>query len=159
MTVLREWASGFCAAGIACALLAALCPKGTVRRAFGVLTALLMLCALLSPVHLLIQSFTKGTVTELVEQEVPTDVSETVMEQAVTVIERVVYADALGQLGDTDVTLRRVRVIRDMREETRIYIQSVQLVFDKDDHPVDSLLVQRLSMAWGVPTEVLYEDG
>ena len=159
MTVLREWASGFCAAGIACALLSALCPKGAVRRAFGVLTALLMLCALLSPVRMLTESFGKGTVSGLARQETPTDVSDTAMEQALTVIERAVYADAVERLGDASVTLKQVRVIRDMRDEACIYIQSVQLVFDKDDHPVDTSLVQRLSMAWGVPTEVYYEDG
>ncbi len=158
MTLLREWASGFCAAGVACALLSALCPKGAVRQAFGMLTALLMLCALLSPVDTLLQTLSDGFVVPLAEETASATLSETTLKQAMTVIENAVYADALERLDDAPVTLKRVRVLRDTRDESCIYIKSVRLVFDKTDRPVDDRWPRMLSMAWGVPTEVYYED-
>jgi len=157
MTVLREWAGGFCAAGIACALLGALCPKGAMQQAFGVLTALLMLCSLLSPVQLLVSTLQNGVVAPTDELAVPQALSETAQKQALSIIEQALYKDALERLGEEKVTLKRLYAQRDNQEDGRIYIQKVRLVFDKADRPVDPQVIHRLSAAWGVPTEVYYE--
>ncbi len=156
MMVLREWAGSFLAAGMACALLATLSPGGGVRRAFGVLTALLMLCSLLSPIQTLVHTLADGFVVSPTETPVSQALSDTAASQAISVIEEALYRDATERLADTDMTLKRVRVRRDRTQEQRIYINKAELVFDKQDAPIDPMTVQKLSMAWGIPTEVYY---
>ncbi len=154
MSVLQEWAAAMCGIGVGCAVLSMLCPAGRMRRVFGVLTAVLFLCCMLSPVKALV-----GLATELFslpeETEVSLELSDKVNEQAESVLTQTLLRDADERVGDI-ATVKKVTLCRDKTRTDRIYIERVRVTLDREDMAVASAVRKTLEQAWGVPVEVYY---
>ena len=154
MNVLRDWASAMCGIGIGCAILSSLCPAGRMRRTFGILTSVLYLCCMLSPVKTLV-----GLVTERFslseEASVSSELSEEVDAQAEAVLTQTLLGDAVERVGET-ATVKKVTLCRDKTRTDRIYIERVRITLDREDMAVASAVRKTLEQAWGVPVEVYY---
>lgn len=155
MTMLQEWAAALCAAGLACAFLRMLCPKGSLRRTFGILTALFFFCCLIAPLSslgtLVGEWFTPPT-----SVQTPTVLAQETEEQVVNVLEEALLADAQERLAAFAVQVKKVRIIRDTDRADSIYIERVSVTFDKADYPLDKGVANTLEQAWGVIVEVQY---
>ncbi len=154
MTQLQDWAVAMCSVGIGCALLHMLCPVGTMRRVFGVLTAVFFLCCLLTPLKTLV-----GMAVELFalpeQAEVSTVLTEEVNEQAEALIADVLLGDAKERVGDM-ATVKKVTVCRDNTRADSIYIERVRVTLDREDRAVASAVRATLEQAWGTVVEVYY---
>ncbi len=156
MTQIQDWAAALCVSGIGCTLLHMLCPAGTMRRVFGVLTAVFFFCCILSPVQGLV-SFAADLFSVSPQTEVPTALSDTVYEQAQQVIENALLQDAQTRLADT-VTVKKVSVIRDKTQTDSIYIERVMITLDREDRSAVKTVYTTLEQAWGITVEVYYSD-
>lgn len=155
MTVIREWAAVLCTAGVACAFLRMLCPKGALKRTFGVLTSLFFFCCLIAPVGSL-GALVGEDLVSVPEQEVSSTLDDTIEEQIIVILETALVQDANERLTSYGVTVKKAMIIRDMSREDSIYIERVKLTFDKADHPLEGSAVTTLEQAWGTIVEVQY---
>ncbi len=154
MNGIRDWAVAMCGIGIGCAVLSMLCPTGQMRRVFGVLTAVLFLCGMLSPVKTLI-GFTVELFSLPEERQVSSELSEEVSEQAETLLTQTLFHDAVERIGET-ATVKKVTLCRDKTRTDRIYIERVRITLDRNDMAAASAVRTILQQAWGVPVEVYY---
>lgn len=155
MTAIREWAVVLCTAGIACAFLRMLCPKGALRRTFGMLTALFFFCCLIAPLGTLGAQLGR-VFGDVAAQEVPTALEEQTAEQVAAVLEQALVQDAAERLADYGVKVKKAEIVRDMTRLDSIYIERVRLTFAKADYPLDKTAVSTLERAWGMIVEVQY---
>ncbi len=152
MTAIQDWASSVCALGIGCAVLKMLCPAGAMRRVFGVLTAVIFVCCLLSPFTTMLESV--KDLFAIPRTASPSyELSDAVNEQAVAVIEEALLVDARSRLQDT-ADVKSVTVIRDTMREDSIYIKRVLVTVDGEDHASSFKIRATLQSAWGVDVEV-----
>lgn len=154
MNVIRDWATAMCGIGIGCAVLSMLCPVGRMRRVFGVLTAVLFLCCVLSPAKAFV-----GLAAEWLslseERQVSSELSEEVHEQAEAVLTQTLFDDAVERVGQT-ATIKKVTLCRDNARTDCIYIERVRVTLDREDMATASTVRKILEQAWGVSVEVYY---
>ncbi len=146
---------GLCAAGIGCALLEHLSPDGTMKRTFSLLVALLFFGCFLSPLSSLFRVAGGWIAQAKAPVTVPAELNEEVGQQIVSVLEEAMRTDAEQRTG---LTVRRVRIQRDIAHEDSIYIERADVVFAQKEHPVSAEVRQRLEQAWGIVLEVYYAE-
>ncbi|MBQ3069464.1 MAG: hypothetical protein IJD01_05925 [Clostridia bacterium] len=152
---MEEWTVGLCAAGIGCAVLEQLVPDGAVKRVFSVLVAVAFFGCFLSPLSSLFRLAGGWLVQATPVTDVPTALNDTVTEQITEVLEEAMRQDAEARLG---VTVREVRIYRDITRDDSIYIERADVVFDGKEHPLAQGAVQQLEQVWGTALEVYYAD-
>lgn len=156
MTAIQDWAAGLCTAGIGCSLLHSLCPAGAMRRVFGVLTAVFFFCCLLSPLTS-VATLLSDVFAFSDDMTVSQELSDTVDEQVLQVLEATLLQDAKDRVGET-VQVKAVTIIRDMSRADDIYIERIRVTLSEQDRPVPSTVYATLENAWGRTVEVYYAD-
>lgn len=155
MNEVQDWAVGLCTAGIGCTLLHTLCPAGTMRRVFKVLTGVFFFCCLMSPLSALTELATDLFALPA-HTAVPSALSETVDEQIQDLLDQALLQDAQARLGDA-VTVKDVSVKRDMSRTDSIYIECVRITLAQEDHALSHTVYPMLEQAWGIKVEVYYD--
>ncbi len=147
-----------CAAGIGCSLLRMLCPKGSMGRVFGVLTAVMFLCCLLLPLQGIGRIAADIFQTET-DAAISQELDETVIKQLMSAVEQALFDDATTRLEGDSVRVKKVTVIGDIDEHGSIYIERVKVTFHKDDRKHAPAAATKLERAWGRAVDVYYVDG
>lgn len=154
MSGLQDWAATLCTLAIGCSLLSMLCPAGRMRRVCGILTAVLFLCCLLSPLGSML-TFVKELFVLPENTQVSVELTDEVNEQARRILTEALLSDARERLSET-ATVKKVAVYRDSSRTDSIYIERVRVTLDKQDRGAGAVVRAALEQAWGVAVEVYY---